>query len=854
MLRDTSTYLYKHFTLPDHSINDLELSVIDYVTFIQNRNADNILRERENFWIRVFCSAYPFGLNDRIDGCVDISNGYCPTGDAKQPYFSQPTLRRKRSHGIRKRRENSFLDLNNCIAVLKNLFRQETNCRKLFIKLRELTPSQLKSLFYEVSNLPFDNNDATFKLAILGFYTGNYSKPNQLNKSNQTKIWVTANYIHQGLEIVNPLSILNNRQCRRLLPIRLNEIPKVTVTYKLKPPTSLKLLNYSRFLTNFKIDTLDNELHYCNCNTSEFCYTPAGHVITGNLDIIRNSSLREIFRKGTKFRIPDNINSESLRTELYNIVDQFIRKTASKLHVDSRLFNDYKNETYRIIDARTVNLTAVTTKENIFRDNDATAELKRLHQNYIITCADKAANNFVFICKPFYCRTLAKEMGLEFDNTRNEWCFTNNETYTPARLNHNDIVLLHHGFSKREPYKLNVPDYCSKIPNVYIIPKLHKNPYKFRPIAGAKNCSLQPLSRMLHYILTLFKNHFSNYCNVIRRRTGTRCYWAIESNQSALRDLQKHVNGISVQCAYSFDFSTLYTKLPLKTVCEQLYYLCDLLFRNNGSKNYVLVNKKYCLSKDTVNSNQRKVCFYSNSAGNQIYASLRVQDIKELIHFCLNEYYVSFGSKFFKAKCGIAQGAAASPTVALMTLAVLEFRFLTDSNNQLICNRLNNIWRYLDDILIINVSADEFKAIAKRIYPESLPITQSSGSNTSCAFLDLQLIYNPSFRIKVYDKTSDFNFSVVKFIFAESDVPTRLGYNVFFAQVIRYARICSHVIDFTEKTKELFVTLINNGFNRRILNRILPSFFSKYQYLLVKYGITTKNDFTTKVLYHMPKP
>ena len=40
----------------------------------------------------------------------------------------------------------------------------------------------------------------------------------------------------------------------------------------------------------------------CNCSKSKYCYEPAGHVITGDLRIIRDAKLRSIIEKGPSCR------------------------------------------------------------------------------------------------------------------------------------------------------------------------------------------------------------------------------------------------------------------------------------------------------------------------------------------------------------------------------------------------------------------------------------------------------------------------------------------------------------------------------------------------------------------------
>ena len=46
----------------------------------------------------------------------------------------------------------------------------------------------------------------------------------------------------------------------------------------------------------------------CSCSSSKFLYTPANHFITGNLDIVKNTELRNLINKGPSFREHHNIN------------------------------------------------------------------------------------------------------------------------------------------------------------------------------------------------------------------------------------------------------------------------------------------------------------------------------------------------------------------------------------------------------------------------------------------------------------------------------------------------------------------------------------------------------------------
>ena len=40
----------------------------------------------------------------------------------------------------------------------------------------------------------------------------------------------------------------------------------------------------------------------CDCSRSKYCYEPAGHVITGDLKIVKDAELRGLIEKGPSYR------------------------------------------------------------------------------------------------------------------------------------------------------------------------------------------------------------------------------------------------------------------------------------------------------------------------------------------------------------------------------------------------------------------------------------------------------------------------------------------------------------------------------------------------------------------------
>ena len=70
-----------------------------------------------------------------------------------------------------------------------------------------------------------------------------------------------------------------------------------------------------------------------------------------------------------------------------------------------------------------------------------------------------------------------------------------------------------------------------------------------------------------------------------------------------------------------------------------------------------------------------------------------------------------------------------------------------------------------------------------------------------------------------YDKRDDFDFDIVSFPFLDGDVPRRPSYGVFICQLIRFARVCSHVDDFNTRNKCLTAKLLKQGYRYHKLRK-----------------------------------
>ena len=132
---------------------------------------------------------------------------------------------------------------------------------------------------------------------------------------------------------------------------------------------------------------------------------------------------------------------------------------------------------------------------------------------------------------------------------------------------------------------------------------------------------------------------------------------------------------------------------------------------------------------------------------------------------------------------------------------------LSEDNKSDVIEAFNSTSRYLDDLL--NIDNNFFDSMTNRIYPSELQLNEDNVSDTEASFLDLHLsISNGFVQTKIYDKRDDFDFDIVNFPFLDGDVPRSTSYDIYISQLIRFARVSSHVDDFNTRNKVLTANLL----------------------------------------------
>ena len=143
---------------------------------------------------------------------------------------------------------------------------------------------------------------------------------------------------------------------------------------------------------------------------------------------------------------------------------------------------------------------------------------------------------------------------------------------------------------------------------------------------------------------------------------------------------------------------------------------------------------------------------------------------------------------------------------------------------------------YLDDLL--NIDNRYFEGMVNCIYLPKLQLNKANTSDTEAPFLDLHLsISNGFVSSKIFDKSDDFDFDIVNFLFLDGDVPRSTSYGDYISHLIRFARVSSHVADCNARNKSLTAKLLQQGYRYHKLRKTFSKFYRRHYELVSKFNV-----------------
>ncbi|MCP4652601.1 MAG: hypothetical protein GY858_04375, partial [Candidatus Omnitrophica bacterium] len=505
-----NTCLVQHFNSKNHSIADLSINILQVVTS-KNGNLSQELLDAENYWIRLLNTAFPYGLNDRISGYGNATEVFDPIICKSHPFFGIKVPRGKRGHGKPHRTKRKVDE------TVQNVYKKcqqfSGDLYKVYVYLRSLRKSVLKSSLNQL-RIPSEMfTDHTLVVLLLGYLAGYFGfvKP---SLAVEKPFRLMADFPNKGMELVQFQTIFKDRSLLALLPV---PPPKrVAVTFQFEKPIRTFVCNYSTILRGLTVNSLGKILaSKCSCADSEYCYKPFGHVITGNLDVISHEGLQNLLRKGAKYRLPKKIDWKKVRDASESSLEAYLIWYLSTMRQSYVTVGKFRDRFMEIVDQHIFRFRrkVCSNSNQLYSYREYKALLKKLHDQFVVCVADKAANNFVFVCKKYYLQVLCEELGVYCVD--GQWSAVGNSVYISATNTLSNIITRHIRIAKY--FNISISENCKKLPMLFAIPKLHKTPFKWRFIAGAKSSTMKALGLLLHYVLRHIRQHFANYDKVVSR-------------------------------------------------------------------------------------------------------------------------------------------------------------------------------------------------------------------------------------------------------------------------------------------------------------------------------------------------
>lgn len=783
--------LYDHFYRGSCLPQNLKFFILEIC-----EQTDTIHREtREDFFIRLFNSAYPFGLNQKIKNFGNIQGNSNNLKLASHPYFNLQIVRYKRSHGCRRilgqRRRSmqkpDLLFINSYLAMNEN--------DKRGINYSSLSLKTIKSLNVEVNKLD------PFKI-FLECKVHEIKNVHNFNADKNKHIFMVYEYSHRCFDRINISKIFNDTLKTNIDQQEI--IPKINITYSYRPKISTLIHNQNRICRNITMEQITQAYNAANCcDHIPDKFKKDGHLATGNLQFCPNI-INDALKYGNNFRYTQNLELHEVSDSLFKYFEKNANQLCKALKCNIELAKDLITEVNGKILCKYHEIIQQNAKTyNFSKTNHELASIiksaKMLDKRFVISPVDKCTNNSSIICKNLYLQKLCDDLGISYNAVDERISIKGNCTFKPADMNEVNILEKHNKLNHKFLGK-DLNNDNRKLATYYLIPKFHKkgNSLKTRPISNCRNSSFSDIADLLARALSHLREHFLNIVNLEKTYKGYIGITSVKSTDELIHELERLEGHTIIRSLHTYDFKSVFTSLEHKSIIYSIGHILNKCFNDRVGK-YLAIGYNKCFYTNNINSSSKNVY-------------LNIHELKELLETVLKESYVKVGNHIFNQVKGIPMGSKSSALLCDLSLIGFEHIYMHKPDSDKF-----RAFRYQDDILTINY--DTLLLKCSQIYPDELELEGDSTENgLQVTYLDTRLTADlRHINRGLYDKRDDFNFEINNLFHNGSNVRASLINNVTYAQLIRICKICNNPAEFNNALLRLKGQIIKNNYNSNII-------------------------------------
>ena len=388
-----STLVAKHFASPGHTVDDIRVMPIERIEPHPNetqRSIDSRRRTREDFWIRELGTLDPYGLNDKLQSFGTISQRQQGSLHVTYAFFNKHPHRRHTKRNYKKaqsRRRSRNFDPAAFLGTIKSTGDHLGFLHSTRTLIMGLTKRNIGALdLYLASDPGSSLTPCLLKIVkdLVNFRLGlGMSHIDTKEQSDQkSRVFLQVLYDNKGMDKIGISKILRSKEVISTVPQNFpDKVP--LVCYRYTPTVSSKLLNFRE--ESQAVGKASASLS-CDCHSSRFNYSPLGHVITGDLNIVSNPKLRDIFRKGPKYRLPRKIDWSLNYDLIRKGVLDCQTKWAKKNHVPQTVLDEWVNAVLSKVKSKATKLSqgfGFPEPQSIFNDKGVKKCLQNLHERFV---------------------------------------------------------------------------------------------------------------------------------------------------------------------------------------------------------------------------------------------------------------------------------------------------------------------------------------------------------------------------------------------------------------------------------------------------------------------------------------
>ena len=342
-------------------------------------------------------TVYPYGLNDDLNSS---KNGKFPlystigiTGKIFPPLPRQHN-RTGRTRTERTYNNNNAFEQNNNNNFMSNIqqwvtFEIKSASFNIRSSLSGMNKKTLKNTALQINDLLSEADDdfiyfTWYKMALDIIETKLYKPILPPKKKSIPKHKLKIEFVSKALKFINLPKILRSDIVKENSPHLMEESDVPMVVYSLSQPIRSKVFNYKKFVKDLDLDTFCRDVKSipCHCKKYDTMFVDKNckHVLTGNLNIIKNNKLRKLLSKGPKYREPVAIDWNMAMCVIIPALDSYIEKLANIKGVSPEYFDNWKFTVLECINSKITRLSPKI-KENrkqVLDNFDVKKELKTL--------------------------------------------------------------------------------------------------------------------------------------------------------------------------------------------------------------------------------------------------------------------------------------------------------------------------------------------------------------------------------------------------------------------------------------------------------------------------------------------